>query len=313
MTRFLKYSLLLAALIATGWAQANRLSLASPPSGGVRLKNSAGNSKSQPDSAYNGIDYHGGPVMNDPHGINVYLIWYGDWSNNTAPAIVAGFTKHLGGTGYFNINSSYYDYNRGGEKDPVVNRVNYGGSITDNYSLGSSLTDNDVANIVGFAIGDSAPPGYPRLPTDPNGVYLVMTSADVTESSFCVTTCAWHSFGIDPISGLDIKVGHIGNSDQCPVACEWQNPSPNNNPAADDAVNMLAHEVSETATDPLLNAWVNYPDIIENGDLCVWTFGEEKVLPNGSTYNLKFGGRPYHIQRLWVNAHGGYCALSLDE
>ena len=85
------------------------LSLANPPQGGVRSKNSAvtstsQSSTSQPSSTDNGIQHHSGPVMNNPHGINVYLIWYGDWSNNTEPAIVTDFVKHLGGTAYFNIN-----------------------------------------------------------------------------------------------------------------------------------------------------------------------------------------------------------------
>jgi hypothetical protein len=55
------------------------------------------------------------------------------------------------------------------------------------------------------------------------------------------------------------------------------------------------------------------PDSSENGDLCAWTFGKTKPLPNGSIYNVGFGKRPYLIQRIWVNALGGYCALALDE
>jgi hypothetical protein len=124
------------------------LSLASPAHG-TPLKSAA--AASQAGSTYNGIDYHGGPVMNDPQGTNVYLIWYGSWSNNTEPAILTDFISNLGGTAYFNITSSYYDFNKfgGGVKDPVVNRVNFMGSITDNYSLGTNLTDNNVAQIVG--------------------------------------------------------------------------------------------------------------------------------------------------------------------
>jgi hypothetical protein len=154
------------------------------------------------------------------------------------------------------------------------------------------------------------------LPIDPNGIYFVLTSKDVMQGSFGTTLCAWHSYGIVPNgnsgSGTDIKVAFIGDSDEFPSGCSSQNPSPNNNPAADDAVSMLAHELSETVTDPLLNAWTN-PGIIENGDLCAWTFGTTKLLPNGSSYNVIFGLRPYHIQRIWVNARGGYCALALDE
>lgn len=131
MTQFVRYSLAFTALIAACWAQGS-LSLAAPVHG-VPPKGAV--AASQPKSTYNGIDYHGCPVMNDPPGVNVYFIWYGNWSNDTTPAILTDFNKHHGGTAYFNINSSYYDYNAGGEKDPIANRVNYGGSITDNYSL----------------------------------------------------------------------------------------------------------------------------------------------------------------------------------
>jgi hypothetical protein len=266
-------------------------------------------------TTYNGIQYNSGPVMNHVNGVNVYLIWYGNWSNNTEPSIVNDFVSHIGGTAYFNMNTSYYDFNKfvRGVKDPVVNRVSYGGSAVDNYSLGTYLTDNNVANVVGFAIG-----GPDKLPIDPNGVYFVLTSKDVMQQSFGPIggSCAWHSYGILPKgssgSGTAIKVAFIGDSDEYPSVCQNQNPSPNNNPAADDAANQIAHELSEAVTDPELNAWVN-PGFIENGDLCAYNFGATKLMPNGSSYNVIFGTRPYLIQRLWVNARGGYCGLALDE
>src|SRR4051812_45007115 len=40
--------------------------------------------------------YHGGPVMAGP--VNVYLIWYGGWSGNTAQAILPAFLRQLGGS-----------------------------------------------------------------------------------------------------------------------------------------------------------------------------------------------------------------------
>ena len=48
---------------------------------------------------------------------------------------------------------------------------------------------------------------------------------------------------------------------------------------------MLAHEVSETVTDPLGTGWWVTSTGLEMGDLCEWTFGKEYLLPNGSTYN----------------------------
>jgi hypothetical protein len=145
-------TLLFAAFTVPCWAQVD-LNLAVPPAGGVVTKDKAGSA--QPGPTYNGIQYNGGPVMNQVNGVNVYLIWYGNWSNNTEPGILTDFVKNIGGTAYFNINSSYYDFNKfgGGVKDPVVNRVNYAGSVYDNYSLGTYLTDQDVATVVGRHLG----------------------------------------------------------------------------------------------------------------------------------------------------------------
>lgn len=69
MTQFVRYSLAFTALIAACWAQGS-LSLAAPVHG-VPPKGAV--AASQPKSTYNGIDYHGCPVMNDPPGVNVYL------------------------------------------------------------------------------------------------------------------------------------------------------------------------------------------------------------------------------------------------
>jgi hypothetical protein len=177
MIRFVKCSILIAVLSITCWAQikvGERMPVR--PSAAQTPAPSASNTP-PPD---NGIQYHGGPVLNDPHGTNVYFIWYGNWSNSPVPGILTDFIKNMGGTAYFNINSSYYDYNSGGEKDPVVNRVNFKGSITDNYSFGAAISDNDL----GCILQNAAVSG--KLPFDLNGQHYVLTSADVTETSgFC--------------------------------------------------------------------------------------------------------------------------------
>jgi hypothetical protein len=162
---------------------------------------------------YNGIDYHGGPVMNDPHGTNVYFIWHGNWVNSPVPAIVTDFVKNIGGTAYFNMNSSYYDYNPGSGKDPVVNRINYGGSVFDNYSVGKKLGDQDLGTILESAVFSG------KLPNDPkNGVYFILTSADVIETSgFCTQYCAFHAY--DSLPNENRPVAFIGNPDQCSSFC----------------------------------------------------------------------------------------------
>jgi hypothetical protein len=57
------------------------------------------------------IVYHGGPVMTSTRGINVYVIWYGNWSGNTGTQIVPDFLNSIGNSPYFDINTTYYDAN----------------------------------------------------------------------------------------------------------------------------------------------------------------------------------------------------------
>jgi len=55
----------------------------------------------------NGINYHGGPVILGT--TNVYYIWYGNWSGNTASTILTNLAQTIGGSPYFNINTTYYE------------------------------------------------------------------------------------------------------------------------------------------------------------------------------------------------------------
>ena len=71
---------------------------------------------------------------------------------------------------------------------------------------------------------------------------------------------------------------------------------------------IIAHELEEAVTDPDLNAWYDRRGY-ENADKCAWTFGSTFAAPNGSAYNLTLGPRQFLIQRNWVNASGGFCAV----
>lgn len=244
----------------------------------------------------NGISYHGGPVITGTK--NVYYIWYGNWTGNSANTILTNLAQNIGGSSYFNINTTYHD----GSGTPVSNSVGYKGSATDNYSQGKSLSDAGVQAVVSRAISNGS------LPKDTSGVYFVLTSADVNETSgFCSYYCGWHTNGT--IAGSDIRYAFIGNPDRCPSACEAQSSSPNGNPGADGMASIIAHELEETATDPDGNAWYDSRGQ-ENADKCAWTFGSTLTAANGSQYNLLLGGMEYLIQRNWVNSGGGYCSMS---
>jgi len=93
------------------------------------------------------------------------------------------------------------------------------------------------------------------------------------------------------------------------VSCGEQDTSPNRNAGPDGMASIIAHELEESVTDPLLNAWFDTRGY-ENADKCAWTFGTTYSAGNGSTANMRLGTRDFLIQRNWVNASGGYCSLS---
>lgn len=245
----------------------------------------------------NGIDYHGGPLILGT--TTVYYIWYGNWGGNTARSILTDFARSVGGSPYYNINTTYYD---GGNRR-VSNSVALSPAVYDDpYSQGTALSDAGVRNAVARAISSTA------LPADDNGVYFVLTSADVAETSgFCTYYCGWHTYA--SIAGKDIKYAFVGNPDRCPSACAVQSTGPNGNAGADAMASIIAHELEEAVTDPDLNAWYDRRGY-ENADKCAWTFGSVYLAANGAYANMKLGTRDFLIQRNWVNASGGYCAKS---
>lgn len=244
----------------------------------------------------NGIDYHGGPVMLQT--TNVYYIWYGTWTDAAERNVLTNLAQNIGGSPYYNIQTSYYD----GAGNHIVNAVNYAGATDDNYSQGTQLSDSSVATIVSSAINGG------KLPKDTSGVYFVLTSADVAETSgFGSQYCGWHTY--QTLGGSPIKFSFVGDPSLYMNGCAAQTSSPSGYPAADAMASVVAHELVEAVSDPQLNAWYDKRGY-ENADKCAWTFGNTYTASNGTSANMTLGGEDYLIQQNWVNASGGYCALS---
>jgi Phosphate-induced protein 1 conserved region len=255
----------------------------------------------------NGMNYHGGPVMRASR-VNVYFIWYGNWTNGplssdrqaTVGLLDTLFapTRGMGGSGFFKITSTYSDT----IGSPTGN-IALAASTTNHYSHGKLLADADVQNIVSGAISSGS------LPKDINGVYFVLTSSDVNETSgFCTLYCGWHTRAT--IGGTDIKYAFVGNADRCPNACEMQTASPNGDSAADGMASIMAHEAMETVTDPDLNAWYDSSGN-EIGDKCAWKFGPVTGAMGQGAYNQTFGTYNWLIQMGWENSRGGGCDKTL--
>jgi len=255
----------------------------------------------------NGITYHGGPVMR-ANSVNVYFIWYGNWtrgpkasdSQTTVNLMDALFgpTRGIGGSSYFKINTTYSDT----VGHPTGN-IALVASATNNYSRGKQLSDSDIQSIVSSAISSRA------VPKDANGLYFVLTSSDVAESSgFCTKYCGWHTSST--MGGTDIRYAFVGNPDHCPSACEMESAGPNGDSGADGMASIMAHEASEAVTDPDLNAWYDSAGN-ESADKCAWKFGPITGVLGHGAYNQTFGTYNWLIQMEWENSRGGGCDKAL--
>ncbi len=245
------------------------------------------------------VTYHGGPVMT--RGVNVYYIWYGNWTSNSAVQILTDLINSLRGSPWLNIQTTYYQIS-GGVKVPIQNFVALQKSTFDNYSRGKNLNDSAIAAIVQRAITTGA------LPLDPMGAYFVLTSTDVAETSgFCTQYCGWHSYM--QIGGKKIPYSFVGNAAKCLSACAEQKTSPNGNAGADAMASVIAHELTEIMTDPVFNGWYD-ANGNETADKCAWTFGSTYKAPNSSNANVKLGNRNFLIQQNWINSSsGGSCSM----
>jgi hypothetical protein len=263
----------------------------------------------------NGINYHGGPVLK-ANPVKYYIIWYGNWAStgsNTAATVslVEHFITSLSGTPIEHIATTYGD-NSGN----VSGNVAFGGHTFVNTT--TNLTDTSLRTTVSNALNSGA------LPRDANGVYFVLSSSNINETSgFCTQYCGFHTHA--SLGGADIKYAFVGNPDRCPSGCEIQRTGPNSPAAnvggADGLINVLSHEQFEAITDPDLNAWFDTSGN-EDSDKCNFNFGTTSTCTSTSIcsaagksaaakFNVSFGSNDWMIQQQWENAAGGKCVLHL--
>jgi len=251
----------------------------------------------------NQITYQGGPVM---HAINAYYIWYGNWAQDpNANAILTAFIGSIGGSPYFNINTTYGD-----ATGNVPNAVTYAGTYTDAGSQGTALSDASLVLILNNAFTNG-------LAVDANGVYFILTAPGVTESSgFLTQYCGFHTHTNH--NGTDVKYAFIGDPGTSIAVCATHNTasSPNGDPQVDEMTSVVAHELEETVTDEDLNAWYFTTGPMagdENADACAYTYGTTYAAANNSIANMHLGTRDFLIQQNWLNAGGGSCAQGLSN
>jgi hypothetical protein len=272
-----------------------------------------------------GAYYNGGSILTGT--LNVYMLWYGDWSKSPAPAILEDMLRGLSGdahddaSAYDTILRAYYQRDADGGLSYATGRFQFAGSFFLGYSAGSYLglgnEENVVANAISFGIA----------PYDPNGVYVISTSADVEQdvgpaSGFCQNYCAFHRPGqTSTADHLPFNYVFAGDPMRCPDLCTMRPEfaeiglaqSPNGDWSADGLASLVVHELFETVTDPTpYTGWLDPFNRAEIGDMCVWRFDPTFACNDGgSRANVTWGDRNYLIQQEWVlDDAGGHCALS---
>lgn len=268
------------------------------------------------------IQYYGGSVMTSP--INVYFLWYGSWTNTKVPHILEDLIKNVDDSAWYQINTAYCQapLPDAGSIDAGVTesnltlyvngRVNFIQSVYLGYPNGSSLQDTDIATIIGETVAKGA------LSPDPDGMYVVLVSSDVSVEEFCYSYCAWHDN--QTILGQNFHIAFVGDTGAC-QHCNLQAKynslglliSPNGDWSADSMASVLLHELAETSTDPNPSSAIAWQDETgrETADKCAWTFGQTYLTSNGSAANMPIGNRDFMIQQNWVlDADGGHCGLT---
>jgi hypothetical protein len=259
-----------------------------------------------------GLGYAGGSVMTNP--VKVYLVYYGTWTTTSATQginIINTFVTNLGTSPWWNIQTTYYYPNpTTGVRTYVQNGVTLGGYVvvpTDSAYGGTTVSDAQVSTIISKQITTG------KLPFDNDGVYIMLSSSEIYQVGFCSQDCGWHTAAYVPGTSKIMKYGWVGDaSTQCPNSCTGfgSGPSPNGNKGADGIISVLAHEIAEAVSDPLLSAWRN-ADYTENADKCAWNFGATYRTSNNAPANMKIAGRDYLVQTNWKNRDGGGCVLKL--
>jgi hypothetical protein len=265
------------------------------------------------------ISYHGGPIM--PTVSSVVLIWYGNWNqtngsdNANGQQIIRdaiwGLAQNNSTYNYSGITTGYSStlgsFTGQGTTSVSMasspNIVEYTQTYSPSYG-NKTLKDSSVWSLVKRFAGAG----------DPNAIYLVLSSSDVSESSgFLTQYCGWHDYNY--INSVSIKYGFIGNPLRSLSACAAQTVSPNGNAGVDAMVSTIAHELAETVTDPEISAWYNSVGS-ENSDLCAWTFGSNmQKLPSGAYWNVNLptvnnaGTRNYLLQRQ-LSASNSKCYIN---
>lgn len=271
------------------------------------------------------LQYHNGPLLTRPDSINVYILWYGNFSPSQKAAI-SDFSSSIG----INVReqpsvSSWWATTqlfKDSAKRGVSPVVKIGGQSSDALcSRGKKLKRSDISLLVKGAVAKNL------FPTDANGIYIVLTADDVIVERFCMDSCGFHdSIPITNSKAASrILLAWVGNSGvQCPGQCAWPFAAPlygpqtsplippNGDVGVDGMIINIATVLAGVATNPLNTGYYqgDASAPLEAATACAGIFGKgaysgypgELLVDkkNNSSYNA-YGmkNRMYLLPAMW--------------
>jgi hypothetical protein len=262
--------------------------------------------------------YHGGPIMQTAKLYSIFWV-PPTLQNGRLTSIPLHYAQLQVGLlvdypfhGIDNINTQYYQI-VGSTTTYILNAGSFGGfavdsspypasGCTDSFTPGNCITDAQIQAEIQKVMASKGWTG------GLNNMFLLYTSSgegsctDATSTSCAYTLyCAYHgSIGTSPpIIYANMPFGDLS-------ACQRPGtPSPNGDPVADEVTSTASHEVSESITDPLLNAWFTAQGN-ENGDLCAYNYGVNtwtSMVTNDA--NEMWNGHFYEVQQEFDNHTSG--------
>lgn len=261
--------------------------------------------------------YHGGPVMSYQQSYAIFWLPAKLQNGNTTmmsakyQPVIKNFLADYPSHGIQNNSTQYYSttngvnsyiHNSGAFVAYYVDTNPYPASgCSDTATPGNCLTDAQiqaeiqrVMTLKGWTAG-------------PSKMYLMFTSSgegscfDNTSTSCAYTAyCAYHGYFGTNSNPVIYGNEPYGDPNYCYAGNQQ---SPNGDKAADAAVNVASHEMTEANTDPELNAWYSASGY-EIGDLCAWSFGT--LTWDSALANQMWNGHFYDLQ-LEYNNHTSGC------
>ncbi|KAI6674185.1 hypothetical protein NL676_002091 [Syzygium grande] len=238
-----------------------------------------------------------GPVLASP--ISVYIIWCGHWYQKQQ-ATTRDFIYSLSAPSSYASHPSVADWWRtiwlytDQTGSNITRDIALSGEFYD-FSHGGYLSRLDIQSVIKHSVTASDPHTLPLNPH--SGLYLVLTSSDVQVQDFCRAVCGFHYFTFPTIVGVTVPYAWIGYSGtQCPRICAYPfawpkylgRPLPrtnggndlmkpeNGDVGVDGMISVIAHELAEVSSNPLVNAWYAGDDPTvptEIADLCLGVYG----------------------------------------